>query len=227
MYNTYKFTFDIVGKMGKKNIIDNTISTSESPDTRKYKNFSWKNFATRSLLLANFLIANPWYNQIQWWQVHFLQKKNAVETPVKFDSLSKNTLSSTPIDSLDYQRLLNEIIVGINSFRKENGLQELTYNFEFQAIAQEHADYCAKNNRKNWHYDKQGKNGLQERAKKHGYYGMAKENIYLGRWDPVQLRKKSPSHSLIMLDPEATEFTVWINQFEDWSFICVLVLFDM
>jgi uncharacterized protein YkwD len=95
---------------------------------------------------------------------------------VKYDTINNSNYN---IDSTEHEKLLNETILDVNTFRKNNGLGELVYDPGKQNIAQEYANYCAINNWKIGHYDKNG-NGLKTRTTNAGYYGIAKENLYFG-----------------------------------------------
>jgi len=205
--------------MHKKNIPSNHELSVPKPSSSKLANF-----AAGAFIAINLLASSPTYSQNT--KTADDSKKNNTPAWVKTnDSVKKNTLQ---IDSLEHQKLLTATIDAVNVLRTQNNLWTLEYAPNLQKIAQGYADYCAANNRKEGHRDKEW-NGLQERINNNWYYGIAKENIYFGSGTPqevVQDRTIDKYHTLNMLNTNSTKITVGIAKMPNGSYVYVLVVFN-
>lgn len=191
--------------MDKKIIHDDQSLDQTKPKKNKKAGF-FLITATIASLMTNTLMYSPGYSKDNNLNPSLTKKPTTESIEQKDNNKYYN------IEYAEHEKLLNGTITAINAFRKKNDLKELEYDPKLQKIAQDYANYCAKNNWKGNHYDKEG-NGLEERVHNNKYYGIARENLFFGSLGNdaevvVQLRNDSPAHHQNILSPKSNYITV-------------------
>lgn len=215
------FLSTMIGEMPEKN------KPSSHHNQKKSLRSTWINTAAIVTMLAGVFSTQPGYNQDSRTPMD-MKKKNTGELVIKnTKSTPQDTI--THMNSAEYQKLAGEMVNSINAYRKENNLKELTYSKKLHGIAQWYANYCVTNKREKGHYDKEGK-GFDDRVKETWYTGIAKENLYFGRWAPgeiVNKRKSSMGHNNNMLFTNANNISIGITKNEDDdSYAYVIIIFE-
>jgi uncharacterized protein YkwD len=123
--------------MHKKN-----MTNSKDSERKHLKKIHWKSLAAGGMMLASVLSTNLSNGQHTDNQV-INGKKDMIEL---FEKQNNSDNVNYNIDTSEHQKLLEEVIIAVNTFRKQNGLEPLRYEPKLQKIAQQYANYCAKNN---------------------------------------------------------------------------------
>ena len=137
MYNVHVILIDSLGDMQKKN----TPNAKDSSD-KKSSSSKLIKFTAGAAMIASIFSTNLSPSQNARYKING-QQKNMIELLEKKDSI--DTINYN-IDNVEHEKLLNETITEVNIFRQKNGLTELIYEPKLEKIAQQYANYCAKNN---------------------------------------------------------------------------------